>query len=426
MPKLGTASDGQPCLTTRDWSLVDQEQSDNVNTEYIILENGKTGQNSEANRKALNEQGILFKVLKSGFDNRLVPIMDAALGCSTFEAPSLHDIGNTVPSLALNELFGNANQPQPQALVPDINPLTVRFGQSALTLELLDGYRAGVFQPSVSESGTSGVDYCNNMDKFAPARYLSMQPIIDKVPSPDLKAADTLLNFLCSRFEKTFSDSQPSGLECNILTKKETRVFGLKNATGQAIACTIDGVTFPSELADAAKADIKSKRAKFSAAKSISGGNVDKATILLVNENAAIKVSADKVAAKDKAAAVAAENNVVVPASADANKNASPEKNAAALNEKNEQRTVNEEDQLIAADVGKVVGDGDKEEDKLIALANLEQVDDENESIAAADVGDNGGDKQEGLDNQSGKPCEDNDNLKNVRRSVVVPYPRRF
>ena len=36
VPPLGTSDDGQPCLTTRDFAVVDQDPSDNVVTDYLI------------------------------------------------------------------------------------------------------------------------------------------------------------------------------------------------------------------------------------------------------------------------------------------------------------------------------------------------------------------------------------------------------
>jgi hypothetical protein len=259
LPALGKAKDGGDCLTTRDFSLVDQEQADNVNTEYLLLTaTNTTAQNTEVNRNDLNRRKIDFTVLLSGFDNRLVPIMDQALGCGTIESNTLDDGINTSPSLALNEMFANAFQVI-QAFVPEINPLTFREGNPDLSLELLDGYRAGVNQPSSAEEDPSGELYCNNMNLIAPNRYKLMQPFIELEVSPNLKDADNLLNFLCSRFEKTFTQKQPLGLECNIITGQTSRVFALKNEKGQAIACTIDGVTFPDTLKEQAAEDIQKK-----------------------------------------------------------------------------------------------------------------------------------------------------------------------
>ena len=49
VPAVGTASDGQACQTTRDFALIDQDQSDNVVSQYLINANGQTAQNSPAN-----------------------------------------------------------------------------------------------------------------------------------------------------------------------------------------------------------------------------------------------------------------------------------------------------------------------------------------------------------------------------------------
>ncbi|HLQ30832.1 MAG TPA: hypothetical protein VK140_16480, partial [Ktedonobacteraceae bacterium] len=48
-PALGKAKDGLPCPTTRDFSIVDQDQSDNVTTFYLITPSGKIAQDTKAN-----------------------------------------------------------------------------------------------------------------------------------------------------------------------------------------------------------------------------------------------------------------------------------------------------------------------------------------------------------------------------------------
>jgi hypothetical protein len=50
IPALGMAKDGLPCPTTRDFSVVDQDQSDNVQTQYLATANGQTAQFSAANQ----------------------------------------------------------------------------------------------------------------------------------------------------------------------------------------------------------------------------------------------------------------------------------------------------------------------------------------------------------------------------------------
>jgi hypothetical protein len=43
-PALQKAQDGLPCPTTRDFSVVDQDQSDNVQTQYLVTATGQTAQ----------------------------------------------------------------------------------------------------------------------------------------------------------------------------------------------------------------------------------------------------------------------------------------------------------------------------------------------------------------------------------------------
>src|SRR5438270_793023 len=43
-PALGTARDGRPCPTTRDFSVVDQDQSDNTTTQYLVTAGGLVAQ----------------------------------------------------------------------------------------------------------------------------------------------------------------------------------------------------------------------------------------------------------------------------------------------------------------------------------------------------------------------------------------------
>ena len=53
VPAPGTAADGQPCQTMRNFALVDQDQSDNVVSTYLINANGQTAQHTAANANAL-------------------------------------------------------------------------------------------------------------------------------------------------------------------------------------------------------------------------------------------------------------------------------------------------------------------------------------------------------------------------------------
>src|SRR5262245_57210560 len=116
VPALGTARDGQPCPTVRDFSVVGQDQSDHVTTTYRSNAGGQTAQYTPANRAALGAN-----VVFNGSDNRLLAVaLDHALGCTPFTAPDLADASHTQMLTAepLNELMAAADQKAPIALVP--------------------------------------------------------------------------------------------------------------------------------------------------------------------------------------------------------------------------------------------------------------------------------------------------------------------
>ena len=84
VPPVGTSLDGQPCLTTRDFAVVDQDPSDNVITTYLINGNGQTAQNTTANAAAITGATTLV----NGSDDKLLAaFLDPANGCTPFTAP---------------------------------------------------------------------------------------------------------------------------------------------------------------------------------------------------------------------------------------------------------------------------------------------------------------------------------------------------
>src|SRR5207248_361352 len=94
---LGTGKDGLTCPSVRDFSVVDQDQSDNVTTTYMI--DGTQQANAS--------------------DNRLLDVaLDGALGCTPLMAPDLAHPGQMTTALPLNELQAAGQQAAPLALVP--------------------------------------------------------------------------------------------------------------------------------------------------------------------------------------------------------------------------------------------------------------------------------------------------------------------
>ena len=76
VPAAGTATDGQACQTTRDFALIDQDQSDNVVSQYLVTAGGQTAQNSPANSAKLTGA----TVLTNGSDDALLSYLTEAAG----------------------------------------------------------------------------------------------------------------------------------------------------------------------------------------------------------------------------------------------------------------------------------------------------------------------------------------------------------
>ena len=163
-PPIGVERSGLPCPTVRDFRIVDQDQSDNVTTTYLVNATGQTAQNTAANRVALAAGG--FTIQKNGSDNRLLDVfVDPAVGCTPWKIPDLADPGAILPTQATNELQAAAFQGAPTALIPAGDPMA---GPNILSLVNL--YRQSVDQPRAATLADANVvDYCENMAENAPS-----------------------------------------------------------------------------------------------------------------------------------------------------------------------------------------------------------------------------------------------------------------
>ena len=203
VPPPGTARDGQTCPTTRDYALVDMDQSDNVTSSYLFLPNGSTAQNTAVNRDTLAAKGAKIEV--NGSDNRLLDaFVMPALGCTPFTAPDLADPGVAATSLALNELQAAAYQAAPVALVPTTDPMTLVGDNESVAKTNL--YRAGVNMPPVdrADPAQSPKAYCGNLTSIGVTRIQRDKAFTDLIRSPDPGAADSLFTFLASRLGGSF------------------------------------------------------------------------------------------------------------------------------------------------------------------------------------------------------------------------------
>jgi len=187
---LGVDSMGNTCPTVRDFRIVDQDQSDNVQTQYLFA-NGQTAQDTPANRAALGN----FTVMKNPSDNRLLTnFIDPAIGCTPWKVTDVTS-GNTISAQALDELQAAALQSNPTALIPAGDPMV---GPNNLTM--LNAYRANVDQPAVDSLVHAKTNpYCGKMTDVAPGFIKTFKQQFTASASP--VAGTNLYEFLLGRFQ---------------------------------------------------------------------------------------------------------------------------------------------------------------------------------------------------------------------------------
>jgi hypothetical protein len=201
LPALGTGKDGLPCMTTRDFGLVDQDQSDNVITTYLVTTNGAVAQNNTANLAAMKQA----TVLANGSDNLLIDkFVDPAVGCAAPTAPDLSNPGQQTSSLALDELFAAARQAAPIALVPMNDPMTEVNGNFNVTKTNL--YRVGADMPPVDAATDTPAAYCQKLLTVGAQRIQADRKFTVKAPSPDTGAANNLFTFLAQRWSGSLTN----------------------------------------------------------------------------------------------------------------------------------------------------------------------------------------------------------------------------
>ena len=234
VPPIGRANDGLQCPTTRDFSIVDQDQSDNVTTTYLVNGAGQTAQNTTANAAAM--QGV---VQKNGSDERLLTLVDAALGCTPWMVPDLANAGQMATSLALNELQAAAFQAAPIGLVPKGDPMVLV--NNGANLDKLNAYRVGVDQQAAQNLNAASTRlYCQNLLDIAPTRLQLDSRFTKQAAPPDPAVANTLFTFLAQRFVTTFENN---GLNCTQLLGVPDPITVKTAGNGVAIDATINGKT---------------------------------------------------------------------------------------------------------------------------------------------------------------------------------------
>jgi hypothetical protein len=234
-PPLGTAKDGLPCPSVRDFGIVDQDQSDNVQTQYLAMPDGRTAQFSAANQQNLQNS----TVISNPSDNALLTrFVDPALGCQSWQAPDLANNGNMVAALALDELQAAAHQANPIALIPSRDPMVVANGDMR-NLNKVNAYRAGVDQPQAQNLGDAGTrTYCQNLRNIGTQRMQLDANLTKAVASPDAGAANSLFTFLAQRFITTYGAD--GGINCVKLLGQPDPITVTTDDNGVAITATIN------------------------------------------------------------------------------------------------------------------------------------------------------------------------------------------
>ena len=99
-PGIATAAKGQSCPSgSRDFRIVDMDQSDNVGTTYLLINGTVLAQNTPHT----NSQNANAEELTNGSDNVLVnSFIQPVMGCETPMVPSLTAPSGNSPALFLN------------------------------------------------------------------------------------------------------------------------------------------------------------------------------------------------------------------------------------------------------------------------------------------------------------------------------------
>jgi hypothetical protein len=205
VPATGTGQDGQACQTTRDFALIDQDQSDNAVASYLFdPATGQTAQATAANTAAMTNA----TVEANGSDNGLLDkFVDPALGCTPFTAPNPTNPNGSSASQALNELSARVNQKAPVALLPVNNPQLLVGGQFSVSKTNL--FRTETDQPLLrfgTNLDRNAAQYCQNMVNITTPRIKLDANLEAGTASPVPDVGNNLATFLAARESGSFDN----------------------------------------------------------------------------------------------------------------------------------------------------------------------------------------------------------------------------
>ena len=205
IPAAGTGKDGQACQTTRDFALIDQDQSDNAVAHYLFdPATGQSAQATAANATAMAN----VTVEANGSDNGLLDgFVDPALGCTPFTATNPTNPAGASASQALNELSARANQKGTIALLPVNDPQLLVGGN--FSIGKTNAYRIETDQPLLpanTNTSRNAARYCQNMVNIQTPRLKLDAAMETGTASPVPALGNNLANFLAARLSGSFGN----------------------------------------------------------------------------------------------------------------------------------------------------------------------------------------------------------------------------
>jgi hypothetical protein len=204
VPPRGTATDGQACPTTRDFALIDQDQSDNIYSQYLLTPDGRTAQATPANKAALSGASLV----SNGSDNALLGyFVDPANGCKPFTRTDRTSVTGTQSSQALDELSARVNQKAQIAVTPTNDEMVLVNG--AFSVAKTNMYRSLVDQPQLAANTNPykvAAAYCMNMVNIAPAHNQLDMNSDAGYTTPVPAVGDSLATFLGNRLSMSFAN----------------------------------------------------------------------------------------------------------------------------------------------------------------------------------------------------------------------------
>ncbi|MFY9927012.1 MAG: hypothetical protein WAK82_03315, partial [Streptosporangiaceae bacterium] len=204
IPALGTGTDGQACESTEDFALIDQDQSDNVISTYLLNGNGQTAQNTAANKNAMGGATMI----SNGSDDALLGhFIDPATGCTPFTAPDSTSANGADSSQALNALSARVGQRAPRALLPVNDPQLLVAGQ--FSIGKTNAYRMMTDEPLLSATinkNQNAAMYCQDMVNIQPARNQLDAAKEATFTSPVPATGNSLATFMGARLSASFTN----------------------------------------------------------------------------------------------------------------------------------------------------------------------------------------------------------------------------